>query len=53
VGDALVTRYRPRVRGWEIWNEPNFGDNTITTPEMTGDFNVRTARLISSCNRVP
>jgi hypothetical protein len=44
---ALVTRYRDKVRDWEVWNEPNFGDNTINTPEMTADFNVRTAEIIT------
>ena len=43
---ALVTRYKDKVRDWEVWNEPNFGDNTINTPEMTADFNVRTAEII-------
>ncbi|WP_291981311.1 beta-galactosidase [Luteitalea sp.] len=45
--EALVTRYKDRVRDWEVWNEPNFGDNTINTPEMTADFNVRTAAIIN------
>ena len=43
---ALVTRYQDKVRDWEVWNEPNFGDNTINSPEMTADFNVRTAEII-------
>jgi hypothetical protein len=43
---ALVTRYKGKVRDWEVWNEPNFGDNTINTPAMTADFNVRTAEII-------
>lgn len=43
---ALVTRYKDKVHDWEVWNEPNFGDNTINTPEMTADFNVRTAEII-------
>jgi hypothetical protein len=43
---ALVTRYKDTVEDWEIWNEPNFGDNTINTPEMTADFNIRTAEII-------
>ncbi|TRW18383.1 endo-1,4-beta-xylanase [Glacieibacterium frigidum] len=43
---ALVTRYAAKVFDWEVWNEPNFGDNTINSPEMTADFNVRTARII-------
>lgn len=43
---ALVTRYAAKVFDWEVWNEPNFGDNLINSPEMTADFNVRTARII-------
>jgi hypothetical protein len=43
---ALVTRYKDKVSDWEVWNEPNFGDNTINTPEMTADFNMRTAEII-------
>ncbi len=44
--EATVCRYGERVRDWEVWNEPNFGDNTINTPEAVADFNVRTARII-------
>lgn len=43
---AMVTRYRSKVFDWEVWNEPNFGDNTINTPQMTADFNIRTAEII-------
>lgn len=43
---ALVTRYKDKVNDWEVWNEPNFGDNTINTPEMTADLNIRTAEII-------
>jgi len=43
---ALVTRYKGKVQDWEVWNEPNFGDNTTNTPEMTADFNIRTAEII-------
>ncbi len=43
---ATVRRYKDRVKDWEVWNEPNFGDNTINTPEAVADFNVRTARII-------
>jgi hypothetical protein len=43
---AMVTRYRNKVFLWEVWNEPNFADNAINTPEMTADFNVRTAEII-------
>jgi alpha-galactosidase len=45
---ALVTRYKDKVKDWEIWNEPNFGDNTLNTPEMTAGFNIRTAEIIKS-----
>jgi hypothetical protein len=43
---AMVTRYRTKVFLWEVWNEPNFADNAINTPEMTADFNIRTAEII-------
>ena len=43
---ALVTRYKEVVFDWEVWNEPNFGDNSINTPEMTADFNIRAAEII-------
>ncbi len=43
---AMVARYRDKVFDWEVWNEPNFGDNTINSPEETADFNVRTARVL-------
>jgi len=43
---AMVTRYKDKVKDWEVWNEPNFGDNSLNTPEMTADFNIRTAEII-------
>jgi hypothetical protein len=43
---AMVTRYKDKVADWEVWNEPNFGDNIINSPEMTADFNIRTAEII-------
>ncbi|MEJ7586986.1 MAG: hypothetical protein WKI04_05435 [Ferruginibacter sp.] len=43
---TMVTRYKDKVKDWEVWNEPNFGDNTINSPEMMADFNVRTAQII-------
>ena len=43
---AMVTRYKDKVKDWEVWNEPNFGDNTINSPEMIADFNVHTASVI-------
>lgn len=44
--EAMVTRYKDKVLDWEIWNEPNFGDNTINTPQKTAEFNIRTAEII-------
>lgn len=44
----MVTRYEDKVYDWEVWNEPNFGDNKVNTPEITADFNLRTAKLIKS-----
>ncbi len=44
--EAMVTRYRDKVFDWEVWNEPNFGDNAMNSPEMTADFNIRTAQII-------
>jgi hypothetical protein len=43
---AMVTRYKNEVTNWEIWNEPNFGDNEINTPLMTARLNIRTAEII-------
>ncbi len=43
---AMVTRYRDRVWDWEVWNEPNFGDNKVNTPERTAELNIRTARAV-------
>lgn len=43
---AMVERYKEEVKDWEVWNEPNFADNLENTPEITADFNVRTARII-------
>lgn len=42
--EAMATRYRGRVRDWEMWNEPN--NNKAHTPELTADFNIRTAEII-------
>lgn len=42
----MVRRYRDRVLDWEVWNEPNFGDNAVNTPEIAADFNIRTAKII-------
>ena len=43
---AMVTRYKDKVVNWEIWNEPNFGDNNVNTPEVTAELNIRTAETI-------
>ncbi len=43
---ALVTRYKDKVKDWEIWNEPNFGDNLENTPEKTAALNIRTIDII-------
>ena len=43
---AMVNRYKAKVFDWEIWNEPNFGDNNINTPELIADFNIHTAEII-------
>lgn len=43
---ALVTRYKDKVVDWEVWNEPNFGDNSVNTPEMTAALNIRTVDII-------
>ncbi len=41
---AMATRYRGQVRDWGMWNEPD--GNKAHTPEMTADFNIRTAEVI-------
>ena len=45
---AMVTRYKDKVKDWEVWNEPNFADNLVNTPEITANFNIRTAEIIKS-----
>jgi len=44
--DALVKRYKSKVKDWEIWNEPNFGDNEINSAEAVAQLNIRTAEII-------
>ncbi|CCH53422.1 hypothetical protein BN8_02517 [Fibrisoma limi BUZ 3] len=44
--EALVKRYRDKVTDWEIWNEPNFGDNQENTPEKAAALNIRTIDII-------
>ncbi len=43
--EALVIRYKDRVREWEIWNEPDHPMQKIT-PETTAELNIRTADII-------
>ena len=43
---ALVHRYKTKVKDWEVWNEPNFGDNEINLPEKVAELNIRTAEII-------
>ncbi|MCX7827536.1 MAG: beta-galactosidase, partial [Verrucomicrobiae bacterium] len=42
--EAMATRYKGKVRDWEMWNEPNL--NKAHTAEITADFNIRTAEII-------
>lgn len=42
--EAMATRYQGKVRDWEMWNEPN--NNKAHTPELTADFDIRTAEII-------
>ncbi|MBC7891731.1 MAG: hypothetical protein H7Y12_05910 [Sphingobacteriaceae bacterium] len=44
--EALVNRYKSKVTEWEVWNEPNFGDNEINMPELVANLNIRTAEII-------
>lgn len=43
--EALVIRYKDRVKEWEIWNEPDHPMQNIT-PETTAHLNIRTAEII-------
>ncbi len=43
--EALVTRYKDRVKEWEIWNEPDHPGQNIT-PATTAHLNIRTAEII-------
>lgn len=43
---ALVNRYKDKVKEYEIWNEPNFGDNIYNTPEKAAALHIRTIRII-------
>lgn len=42
--EAMAARYKGRVQEWEMWNEPN--NHKAHTPELTADFNIRTAEII-------
>lgn len=42
--EAMATRYRGRVRNWEMWNEPDLNRNH--TPTLVADVNIRTAEII-------
>jgi hypothetical protein len=42
--EAMAVRYRGRVSDWGMWNEPD--GNDAHTPEVTADFNIRTAAII-------
>ncbi len=44
--EAMVNRYKNKVKEWEVWNEPNFGDNEINSPKAVADLNIRTAEII-------
>ncbi|MBC7828324.1 MAG: hypothetical protein H7122_11310 [Chitinophagaceae bacterium] len=43
--EALVTRYKSKVKEWEIWNEPDHPGQKIS-PETTATLNIRTASII-------
>jgi Beta-galactosidase len=42
--EAMARRYKDKVCDWEMWNEPN--NNKAHTPEITADFDIRTAEII-------
>ncbi len=42
---ALVSHFKDRVHEWEIWNEPDLGNNR-KTPEIYAGLFYRTARII-------
>jgi hypothetical protein len=43
--EALVNRYKGRVKEWEIWNEPDHPMQN-NAPETIADLNIRTAEII-------
>ncbi|MCY7351414.1 MAG: hypothetical protein LH606_12225, partial [Cytophagaceae bacterium] len=42
---ALVNRYKNRVKEWEIWNEPDHPMQN-NSPETTAELNIRTGEII-------
>ncbi len=44
---ALVTRYKDKVKEWEVWNEPDHPMQK-NEPETVADLNIRTAEIIKS-----
>jgi hypothetical protein len=44
---ALVTRYKDKVKEWEVWNEPDHPMQK-NEPEIVADLNIRTAEIIKS-----
>jgi len=45
--EALVNRYKDRVKEWEIWNEPDHPMQKLS-PETIAQLNIRTADIIKS-----
>jgi hypothetical protein len=43
--EALVNRYKDRVKEWEIWNEPDHPMQS-NAPETIAELNIRTAEII-------
>lgn len=43
--EALTTRYKDRVKEWEVWNEPDHPMQK-NEPEVVAKFNIRTAEII-------
>lgn len=45
---AMASRYKGKVREWEIWNEPDLNMSFRRDPEPFVDFTLETARTIRS-----
>jgi hypothetical protein len=46
---AMVTRYKDKVKDWQVWNEPNFGGSngkSANLAEATAAFNIRTLDIV-------